>query len=95
MVASHYGQWSSGRRYPPIRLQETKNSASRSFTLEAKVQRPSQFKMPTWQYLFFFIKGTDSLRKFGLARNGNPNYGGEAINLFSFKIKKIDKIFDH
>ena len=80
-AASHYGRRSRGRRFPPIRLQETKNSASRPFTLEAKVQRPSPSKMPTWQH--FLTKATDSRRKFGSDKNGNPNYGQEAVEFFS------------
>jgi hypothetical protein len=80
-AASHYGRRSRGRWFPAVRLQEIKNSASRPFTLEVEVQRPALSKMPTWQY--FFTKATDSQRKFGLDRNGNPNYGREAVNFFS------------
>jgi hypothetical protein len=53
----------------------------------AKVQRPSQFKMIT-----FLKKATDSRRKFGSDRNGNPNYGREAVSFFSLKKLTIDKI---
>jgi hypothetical protein len=56
----------------------TENSASRLFTLEAKVQRPLLSKMPSWQS--FLTKATDSQMKFGLDMNGNPNYGQEAVS---------------
>ena len=49
-AASHYGRRSRGRRFPPIKLQETMISASRPFTLKAKVQRPWTSKMLTWQH---------------------------------------------
>ena len=41
-----------------LRLQETENSASGPFTLEAKVRRPSLSEMPTWHS--FLTKATDS-----------------------------------
>ena len=47
---------------------ETKNSSSQPFTLEVKVQRPSQFRTPTYQY--FPTKGMDSRRRFGSYMNG-------------------------
>jgi len=47
-------------------------------------------KMPPWQY--YLTKATNSLRKFGLDRNGNPNYGRVAINFFSKQNSQIDKI---
>jgi hypothetical protein len=84
----HYGRRSRGRRFPPIKLQETKNSASRPFTLEAKVQRPLFPKMPTWQYIL--TKVTNSRRKFGPDMNENPNYGREAIDPSS--LKKTQKL---
>jgi hypothetical protein len=87
--ASHYGRISRGRRFSPIRLQETKNSAGQSLTLEAKVQRLSLSKMPTWQY--FFTKVTESQRKFGSDMNGYPHYGWEAIDLFSYKNKILTR----
>jgi hypothetical protein len=34
--ASHYGRRLKGRRFPPIKLQEIKSSASRPFTLWSK-----------------------------------------------------------
>jgi hypothetical protein len=71
--ASHRGRRSRGGRFPPITLQEIKSSVSQPFTLEAKVQRLSLFKMLTWQY--FFAKATDSRRKFGLEKIRNSNYG--------------------
>jgi hypothetical protein len=74
----------------PIRLQETKNLASWPFTLEAKVQRPSLSKTPTWHY--FFTKATDSRRKSKLDWNGNPKYGQETVKKFSLKESKFDKI---
>jgi hypothetical protein len=44
----HYGRRLRGCRFRSIGLQETKNPASWPFTLEAKVQRLSLSKMPTW-----------------------------------------------
>jgi hypothetical protein len=41
---------------------------------------------------YFLKKATDSRRKFGLDRNGNPNYGWEAIGFFFIKKSIIDKI---
>jgi hypothetical protein len=46
--------------------------------------------MPKWQY--FFIKATNSQRKFGLDRNENPNYGREAVYFFLKTKKKKDMI---
>jgi hypothetical protein len=59
------------------------------FTLVAKVQRPLFSKMPTWQ--FFLTKAMDSLINFGSERNGNLDYGQEAVDL-SISLKKTDKI---
>jgi hypothetical protein len=73
IVASHYGRRSIGHGFPPIRLQETKNSASRPLKLEVNVQRLPRFKMPTWQY--FLTKAMDCRRKFGSDNNGNLNNG--------------------
>ena len=53
---------------------------SRPFILEAKVQRLSLSKMPTWQKNL--TKPMDSRRKFGSDKNGNPNYNWEAVNFF-------------
>ena len=69
-AASHYGRRSRGRRFPPIGLQETKSSASRPFTLEAKVQRPSPSKMPTWQH--FLTKATASRKEVWVGREWKP-----------------------
>jgi hypothetical protein len=76
-ATSHYGQRSRGHRFPPIKLQETKSSASWPFTLEAKVQRPSFSKMPTWQYfltikrpLICFIKKPQPIRSWPLDQRG-------------------------
>jgi hypothetical protein len=82
-AASHYGQQS------PVRLQETKNPASQLFTLEAIVHMLSLSKMPTWQY--FLTKATGSWRKFGSDKNGNPNYGWEVVDFFSWKYKKLTR----
>jgi hypothetical protein len=76
-------------REPPIILQETKNSVSWPFPLEAKVQRPSLSKMSTWHY--FLTEAMNSRGKFGSDRNGNPNYGREVVN-FVHKKKKPYKI---
>jgi len=43
MAISHYSQTSRGRRFPPMRLQETKNLASRPFALKGKVQWPLSY----------------------------------------------------
>jgi hypothetical protein len=59
-ATSQYGQRSRGHQFASIRLQETKNLAFWPFTLEAKVQRPSQFNM-----LYFLTKTTDSQITFG------------------------------
>ena len=83
---SHYGRRSRGRRFPPIKLQETKSSASRPFTLRPKSKGRRNLKC-----LLFDDKATDSRRKFGSDGNGNPNYGREAVGFFSLK-KHIDKI---
>jgi hypothetical protein len=68
--------------------EESENSASWPFTLEAKVQRPSQSKC------LLEIKATDSWRKFGTDGNGDPNYGRDrCCRFFHKKIKSnIDKI---
>jgi hypothetical protein len=69
------------------------NSASQPFTLEAKVQRPSQCKTPTWQYLF--TKATTSQRKLGLDMHGNlwtPKLWSRGCQYFFIKNKKTDKI---
>jgi hypothetical protein len=70
-VASHYGRRSRGRRFSPIKLQETKHLASRPFILwpKSKVQRPSQFRMPT------FDEGDKLLQEVWVGWEWNPNYG--------------------
>jgi hypothetical protein len=52
----------------------------------AKVQRMSQFKMFT-----VFTKVTDSRMKFGSDRNGNPNYGREAVGFFLLKNQSLTR----
>jgi hypothetical protein len=90
-VTSHYGQRSRGHWFPPIILQETKNLASRPFTLEAKVQSPSLSKISTWQY--FLTKAMDFRRKSESAMNKNPNYGQEVVDYFLyFFFAKTNKI---
>jgi hypothetical protein len=37
-------------------------------------------------------KATNSRRKFGSDRHGNPNYGREAVDSFPLKTKKTNKI---
>jgi hypothetical protein len=76
-AGSHYGQRSRGRRFPPIKLQETKSLASRPFTLWPKSKGRHILND------YFLKKAMDSRRKFGLDGNGNPNYGREAVGFFS------------
>jgi hypothetical protein len=59
-----------------IRLRDTKNSASQSFTLEAKVQMLS-LSINSCMAIIFSIKATNSQRKGGIDMNGNPNNGRE------------------
>jgi hypothetical protein len=40
---------------------------------------------------YFLKKATDSRRKFGLDGNGNPNYGRQAVNFFSFKNQQLTR----
>jgi hypothetical protein len=89
--SSHYGPRSRGCDFhqsdcekPRIRL------ASRSFTLEAKFKGRCSSKCLHGS--FFLTKATDSPRKFGSDKNGNPNYGQEAIDFLHAEIKKTDKI---
>jgi hypothetical protein len=68
------------------------NSASQPFTLEAKVQRPSQCKTPTWQYLF--TKATTSQRKLGLDMHGNlwtPKLWSSGCRYFFIKNQKLTR----
>jgi hypothetical protein len=44
---------------------------------------------PTWQC--FLTKAADSRRKFGLDRNGNPNYGRRGCHLFFIEINKVTR----
>jgi hypothetical protein len=84
-AGSHYGRRSRGRRFPPIKLQETKSSASRPFTLWPKFKGHRILK---W---LFLKKATDSCRKFGLDENGNPNYDREAVGFFSLNNKSLTR----
>jgi len=51
-IQSYYGRRLRGHWFPPMRLQETKNLASRPFTLEAKVQRPSSYMVVLYDSFF-------------------------------------------
>jgi hypothetical protein len=86
-ATSHDNRRSRGHQFPPIKLQETKNSASRPFTFEAKLQRPSFSKMPTWQY--FITKTMDSRRKFESDGNGNQTTVERPSIFFSSKNQKL------
>ena len=86
MGASHYGRRSRDNRFSPIILQETKNSTSRPFTLEVRFKVRRSPKCLNGN--IFLTKATDSQREFGLDKNGNPNYGREAVGFFHKKLKK-------
>ena len=59
---------------PSIFANRIKCSTSQPFTLWTKVVAILNY--------YFLTKATNSQRKFGLDRNGNPNYGREAANFF-------------
>ena len=40
---------------------------------------------------YILKKATDSQRKFGSDKNGNPNYGWEVVDFFSWKYKKLTR----
>ena len=84
-AASHYGRRSRGRRFPPIKLQETMVLASRPFTLEAKVQRPWTFKMLTWQH--FLTKVTASREEVWVLHFARPVTMVERPSISFIKIK--------
>ena len=88
-ATSHYCRRSRGCGFPPITLQETKSSASRPFTLEAKVHRPWLSQVLTWQH--FLTKATNSRGEFGSRQNRNPNHGREAVGFFSLKNRKVTR----
>jgi hypothetical protein len=68
--ASHYGRRSRGRRFPPIKLQETKSSIDPSHYGQSP-------KAVAFEKDYFLKEATDSRRKFVSDMNGNPNYGRE------------------
>jgi hypothetical protein len=65
-VASHYDRRSRGCQFPPIKLQETKNLASRPFTLKAKVQSPKAIAIQNVYMAILSDQGT-----LGLAFGGS------------------------
>jgi hypothetical protein len=82
---SHYGRRWRGRQSPPIKLQESKSSASWPFTLWPKSKGHRNFKCSLVK------KATDSQRKFGLDGNGNPNYGWEAVGFISLENQSLTR----
>jgi hypothetical protein len=91
-AASHYGQRSRGCWFPPI-IYSTRYQEISLSTLHTRVQSPKVVALQNAYMAIFLTKAMDSRRKFESDMIGNLNYGWEAVNVFSLKIKiKIKKI---
>ena len=76
-----------GCQFPPIMLQETKNSASWPFTLEAKFQRPLRFQM-----VFFFVQNNKLSKEVWIKRQWKPKVRSRGRPCFYFIRKSIINI---
>jgi hypothetical protein len=83
--ASHYGWRSRGRRFPPIKLQETKSSTSQVFTVWPRFKGLHNIK------LLFSEEGDGLSKKVWVISygNGTPNYGREVIKIFPLKNQSL------
>jgi hypothetical protein len=83
---SHYGQRSRGRQFPPIKLQETKSSASWPFTLWPKSKGRHNLK-------WLFLEEGDGLSKeVWVGRGWKPKLWSRGRRSISMKKSIIDKI---
>ena len=76
---SHYSWRSRGRRFPPIKLQETKSSVSRPFTLWPKFKDCCNLK---W---LLFEEGDGLSEEVWSDKNGNPTYCWEVVDFLPLK----------
>ena len=82
-AASHYGQRSRDCRFPPNKLQEIKNIASQSSTLEAKVQRP-QLALQNTCMAVFFHQGDGLLKDFWVGHEWKPKIWSRGRRIYYF-----------
>ena len=85
-AASHYGRRSRGRRFPPIRLQETKSLASRPFTLRPKSKGRRNLKC------LLFEEGDGLSKEVWVGREWKPKLWSRGRRFFFIKKSIIDKI---
>jgi hypothetical protein len=83
---SHYGQRLRGRRFPPIKLQESKSSASRPFTLWPESNNRCNLKR------LLFEEGDGLSKEVWVGREWTLNLRSRGRQFLFVKKSIIDKI---